>query len=252
MHHATAKGKQRLARIAVAFVLLHRVVHRLLGQAVLQLEGDYRQAVDEGAQIQRTLALIAAVMELAGDAETVGGMPCHRLGVCRRRCAVEQVEAQRPVLDALAQYVDHPAPGDLALQAGEEFLSRDVFAVAGIDYAQLGEFVGLSGPQKAEQLLGIDRELAVIRGRASRKPTRATVGGRGLGNTGHRVGGQAIDAGQVPHDQRFEAFFAGVGFAHVLLGLRCGLWFCGYLHSASSCFQSSGGWPLSSILRNTR
>ena len=48
--HAAAELEQPLARVAVALVLLDRVLDGLLGQAVLQLEGGDRQAVDEEAK----------------------------------------------------------------------------------------------------------------------------------------------------------------------------------------------------------
>src|SRR6185437_7963522 len=48
---AAAKLKEKFARVAVAFVLLHRVFHGLLGQTVLELEGRNRQAVEEEAQV---------------------------------------------------------------------------------------------------------------------------------------------------------------------------------------------------------
>ena len=44
---AAAELKQLLARVAVLLVLLDRVRRRLLGEAVLQLEGENWQAVDE-------------------------------------------------------------------------------------------------------------------------------------------------------------------------------------------------------------
>ena len=56
VHHAAAELEQPLARVAVALVLLDRVLDRLLGQAVLQLEGGDRQAVDEQAQVERAAA----------------------------------------------------------------------------------------------------------------------------------------------------------------------------------------------------
>ena len=69
---AAAELEQQLARVAVALVLLDRVLDRLLGEAVLQLEGGDRQAVDEQAEVERKLRLVAAVAELPGDAEAVG------------------------------------------------------------------------------------------------------------------------------------------------------------------------------------
>ena len=73
MDDAAPELEQQFARVAVALVLLDRVLDRLLGQAVLQLEGGNRQAVDEQAQVEGELRLVAAVAQLAGDAEAVRG-----------------------------------------------------------------------------------------------------------------------------------------------------------------------------------
>jgi len=51
VHHAAAELEQALARVAVALVLLDGVLDRLLGEAVLQLEGGDGQAVDKQAQV---------------------------------------------------------------------------------------------------------------------------------------------------------------------------------------------------------
>ena len=83
MHDAAPELEQPLARVAVALVLLHGILDRLLGQAVLQLEGGDRQPVDEQAEVERALRLVAAVAELAGDAEAIGGVPLRGLGVAR-------------------------------------------------------------------------------------------------------------------------------------------------------------------------
>ena len=58
---AAAKLEEPLSRIAVPLVLLYGVVHRLLGQAVLQLEGGDGQTVDEQAQVQGKLRVVVAV-----------------------------------------------------------------------------------------------------------------------------------------------------------------------------------------------
>ena len=90
--HAAAELEQQLARVAVALVLLDRVLDRLLGEAVLQLEGGDRQAVDEQAQVERAARLVPAVAQLARDAEAVRRVALLGLGVAGRRRAVEQVE----------------------------------------------------------------------------------------------------------------------------------------------------------------
>ena len=53
VRQAAPQFEQPLPRVAVPLVLLHRVVHRLLRQAVLQFERRDRQPVDEQAKVQR-------------------------------------------------------------------------------------------------------------------------------------------------------------------------------------------------------
>ena len=59
--HAAPELEEQLARVAVALVLLDRILDGLLGEAVLELERGDRQAVDEEAEIERELRLVAAV-----------------------------------------------------------------------------------------------------------------------------------------------------------------------------------------------
>ena len=68
---AAALGEEGLARVAVAAVLLDRVLDGLLGEAVFELEGGGGQAVDEEAEVERELAVVVAVAQLAGDGEAV-------------------------------------------------------------------------------------------------------------------------------------------------------------------------------------
>jgi hypothetical protein len=103
--------------------LLHRVFHGLFGEAVLQLESSDGQAIDEEAKIERELCLVAAVFELARDAEQVGVETLGGLWIARRSRAVEEVEVVRAVLDAAAKNVNYAALGDFTLKAGEELLS---------------------------------------------------------------------------------------------------------------------------------
>ena len=78
VHHATPELEEPLARVAVAPVLLHGVIYRLLRQAVLQLERGDRESVDEEREVERKLRLVPAVPQLARDTEPVGGVPLLR------------------------------------------------------------------------------------------------------------------------------------------------------------------------------
>ena len=124
MGHAAPELEQPLAPVAVLAVLLHRVVRRLLGQAVLELEGEHRQAVDEQPDVQRPLGLVAAVAQLPADGEAVVLEAFPGRLVARRRRAVEQVQVVRSVPDAVAQHVDGAALGYLALQPRQELALR--------------------------------------------------------------------------------------------------------------------------------
>jgi hypothetical protein len=68
---AAAELEEPLARVAVALVLQDGVLDGLFGQAVLELEGRNRQAVDEKPEVERKLRLVAAVTQLPRDAETI-------------------------------------------------------------------------------------------------------------------------------------------------------------------------------------
>ena len=69
---AAARLEKPLARVAVALVLLDRIIDGLFGQAVLELKSGDRQAVDKQAQVQGKLLLVVAVTELTRDTKAVG------------------------------------------------------------------------------------------------------------------------------------------------------------------------------------
>lgn len=64
VRNATAEFEQLLARITVALVLFDRVLDRLLGEAVLELERRDRQAIDEQREVERIGRLVATVAKL--------------------------------------------------------------------------------------------------------------------------------------------------------------------------------------------
>ena len=213
MHHAAAELEEFLTRVAVVLVLLDGVFHRLLGQAVLQLEGSDGQAVDEQAEIERQLRLVAAVAQLAGDAEAVGGVERLSLGVAQRRCAEEEVDVVRTVFDAVAQHIDRTALADLALQASQEFAPRWPVRVE----VQRLCCAGLCLLQKCGKLRQVHAVLAVVVAPVAQSPARTAVERAGFTNAAgywrsYRVAGHGCD------NEAFEAPFARVGGGHT--GLR--------------------------------
>src|SRR5690606_31780282 len=207
VHHAAAELEELLARVAVSLVLLDRVLHRLLGQAVLQLEGGDGQAVDEEPQVQRALRLVAAVAKLPGDAEAVGGVALGGLHVAGRRRAVEEIEVVRPVLEPVPEHVDRAALRDLALEPGQELAPRrPVLAeVEGVGHLRLRL------AEEGRELGEVHAVFAVVVFRSAADPTRA-VGGRpladGVGLHRPRITGRA---GQRRADQPLETALGGVG-----------------------------------------
>ena len=121
---AAPELEQLLARVAILLVLQHRIVRRLLGEAVLQLERENRQPVDEQPDVERPLRLVPAVTKLPGNREPVLREPLLRLDVVNRGRAVEQIQVQCPVSDPVAQHVNGAALGNLPLQPSQEGAPR--------------------------------------------------------------------------------------------------------------------------------
>ena len=115
MRHTAAELKQLLPRVAVPLVLLDGIIGGLLRQAVLQFEGEHGQAVDEQYDIQSPLGFVAAVAQLPGDRKAVLTEPLLGLLVAGGRGAVEEVQVERTVLDAMAEDFNGPSPADLTL-----------------------------------------------------------------------------------------------------------------------------------------
>ena len=203
---AAAELEQLLARVAVLLVLPDRIVHRLLGQAVLQLEGEDRQAVDEQPDVQRPLGLGTAVAQLPCDGEAVLLEPFPRLLVARRRRAVEQLQVVRDVLDAVAQHVNGAALRDFALQPRQELAPRRTVLVQ----RQRIRRLRLGGVQKGRKLNAVDAILAVVVVGITATPADAAVARLRLRHLPRlrRIAGMP---GQRRADQPFEAAFGGVG-----------------------------------------
>jgi len=176
VHHAPTELEQLLPRVPVAPVLLDGVVHRLFGEAVLQLEGSHRQAVDEETQVERALRLVAAVAELPGDAEAIPGVPLGGRRVARRGRPVEQVEVMRTVLQAVAQHVHHAALRDLSLEPREELAPRRTVLI------QVEGFRGfrLRRQQEPAELRQVHAVLAVVVTGGAADPAGDPVERRGL------------------------------------------------------------------------
>ena len=152
------------------------VVEGLLREAVLELEGEDGQPVDEEPDVQRALSVVPAVAKLAGDAELVlAEAPLGRLVLGRGR-AVEEVEVVGAVLDAVAEDGDGAVFGDLALEAGEELVAGGTVFVE----AEGGGGVGLGGVEEGAELDEVDAVLAVVVVMVAGGPAYAAVGGGGF------------------------------------------------------------------------
>ena len=184
MRHAAPELEERLAGVAVPLVLPDGVVEGLLGEAVLELECEDGEAVDEEPDVQRALGVAAAVAELTGDAELVlPEAPLGRLVLGGRR-PVEEVEIVGAVLDAVPEDFDRAAFGDLALETGEELAAGGAVFVE----AEGGGGVGLGGVEKGAELDEVDAVFAVVVVMVAGGPADAAVGAGGFADGAVRGG----------------------------------------------------------------
>ena len=206
VRHAATEPEERLARAPVLLVLPDGIVDGLLGEAVLELEGEDRKAVDEQPDVQRALRVVPAVAKLARHGEAVLPKAPPGLLVVGRGRTVEEVEVVGAVPDAVAQDVDGAALGDLALQAGEELAAGGTVLVE----AKGGGSVGLGCFEERLELDQVDAVLAVVVVMIAGGPADAAVAeGRFADGPARR--GVARVAGQGLADEAFEAAFGQVG-----------------------------------------
>ena len=118
-----------LAGVPVMPVLLDCVLHGLLGEVVLELEGEYGQPVDEERQVQGEARVFRAVVHLPGYREAVPGIECRGHLVARGGSAVEEPDGVLAVLDAVSEDVDDAAVPDLPVEAPEELPAGVVIGV---------------------------------------------------------------------------------------------------------------------------
>src|SRR5581483_464427 len=121
VHGASARLEEEFLGVSVPLVLLYRVLNGLFCQAVLQFERGERQPVDKDCHVQRELAFVLAIAQLARDAEDVGPEQILAPLVPGRGRAVEEVNrVRRTVLDPAPEHIDDAALRDLSLKAMEE------------------------------------------------------------------------------------------------------------------------------------
>ena len=170
--HAPAQLEERVVRVAVASILLNGVVHRLLGEVVLQLEGCNRQTVDEQSEVQRKSRLLPAITQLARDRKPICLMACPCRLVAGGWRAEEQIDVTRPVLDALAQDINDAALADLTPQTGQKLpAGRAIFS-----QGEPLDHLGLGIRHKCRKLRHIHTIFAVVVLRVARDPADVVSG----------------------------------------------------------------------------
>lgn len=173
MNDTAPELEELFARVTVAFVLFDGIGDGLLGEAVFELKGGNRQAVDEETQVESELGFIAAVAQLAGDGKAVGGETLDGFGVAGGGGAVKEIDLVRPVHEAVAQDMDDAMLADFTLKTGEEFMAdRGLFEeTEGFDQ------FGLGGLDEERELGEIDGVFAVVIGGVAGQPTAAAITG---------------------------------------------------------------------------
>ena len=111
---ASAVGQERLAGIAVAFVLRDGVLDVLSGERIFEFGGEERQTVQEDPEVQAVLVLLA-VVELPHHREEVA--PVEALEFLVEAAGGPEVGESKlaaGILDAVPQHVQRTPPLDLA------------------------------------------------------------------------------------------------------------------------------------------
>ena len=125
---------------------------------VLELGREDGDAVQEKREVEALLVPLAEA-ELAHHREEVGRVQALQLFVePARGPEVRESELAARVLDAVAQHVEGPAPGDLAREPAEE-PGLDVGAVV---LSELLPLLGLGGQEEVDDVRGEQAERAVV------------------------------------------------------------------------------------------
>ena len=158
VHERTAlELEDRLPRIAVAPVLLDRILHRLPGERVLQLHRGDGDAVQTQRQVERLLRA-GRETKLSRKPEPIGGVASFELGV-QVMGRLEEGSAERaPVaLEAVPQGGERAVGVHPLAQVGE-YLLAGLGAVEGF---QLGPLCGLGFADEGEDGVGEDGPVSV-------------------------------------------------------------------------------------------
>jgi len=113
----------------------------------------------------------------------------------------------RPVLDAVAQHVDHPPLADLPLQPGQELPTGRTILVQ----AKILRRLCLRGTEKLAKLHQVHRVLAVVVAGIAVNPSRAAIGHVAFSNCSGLGGERRSGASHRHADQALQALLGGVG-----------------------------------------
>ena len=166
----TARRRSGFVGVAIAPVLLDRLVDALPGDGVLQLGRGHRDAVDEQAQVDG-LGRTGLVRKLAGHGQPVLAVALQE----RRREAGRRPKERQP--DGHAQ-VDDPVADHVDRAAGIQLLGQPVgkaplrlVRVAAVEGEQPVPLLDLRGPDEREQLRRVERPHRIeVRRRPLRRP----------------------------------------------------------------------------------
>ena len=129
MRQTATNAEKFLPRIAVAFVLLNRICHRLFGQTIFQLKSRHGQTIDKQREVEREPLIGIAIRQLARNRKAILRVKLHCPSVARRWRAVKKRDIVRPVLHAIAKHIDNPALANLVLQPSEKPAPRRIIAL---------------------------------------------------------------------------------------------------------------------------
>ena len=151
---ASFECKDRLARVAVCPVLLFGLFYGLAAEGVLEFKRGNGNAIQAEGHIERKRRMTVAEMELAAQADTIGGIARFQVGV-EPVGSLEIGHAQISAItfETMTQGMQRAIGIQPFTQIGQD-LSRGIFGVQGF---QLAPLFGLGVPDKTDNLIRENR-----------------------------------------------------------------------------------------------
>ena len=162
---AALEFEDRLALVAVLLVLPARILDALVCERILQLHRGYRNAVQAQRDIQRLVGGACREVELAGQAQPVGGVAGFKLRIqLVRRLEVRRTQRSTVAFEPVSQHGQRAVDVHPLAQIAEDLLAGPV----AMKRLQPGPLLWLGLADEGQDRLG-ERSHALGRSRLRRR-----------------------------------------------------------------------------------